>query len=134
MKVEDIMKEEVVVMQENEQVGHARNLMLKHGLSRILIADSEGKPIGIITEKDLSRKLRGNGPEWKRRPIDKILISRAMTENLITIKPDEDVKNVVELMLKNEISSIPVVDNDGLAGIVTKTDLLNFYNNKYNGR
>jgi CBS domain-containing protein len=134
MKVEDIMKEEVVVMQENEQVGHARNLMIKHGLSRILVADSEGKPIGIITEKDLSRKLRGNGPEWKRRPIDKILISRAMTENLIIIKPDEEVKNVVELMLKNEISSIPVIDNDGLAGIVTKTDLLNFYNNKYNGK
>ncbi|MCE5213446.1 MAG: CBS domain-containing protein [Methanobacterium sp.] len=134
MKVEDIMKEEVIVMQENEQVGHARNLMLKHGLSRILVVDSEGKPIGIITEKDLSRKLRGNGPEWKRRPIDKILIGRVMSENLITTNPNEDVKNIVELMLKNEISSIPVVDNEGLAGIVTKTDLLNFYNTKYQDR
>jgi CBS domain-containing protein len=134
MKVEDIMNDEVIVMQENEQVGHARNLMLKHSLSRIIVLDSEGKPIGIVTEKDLSRKLRGKGPDWKRRPIDKILIGRAMTENLITTRPSEDVKNVVEQMLKNDISSIPVVDEDGLVGIITKTDLLNFYYKKYQGR
>lgn len=134
MKVEDIMSDEVIVMQENQQVSHARNLMLKHGLSRVVIVDTQGKPVGIVTEKDLSRKMRGNGPEWKRRPIDKILIGRAMTEGLVTIRPSEDVKNVVELMLKNSISSIPVVDDDGLAGIVTKTDLLNFYNDKYSGR
>jgi CBS domain-containing protein len=134
MKVEDIMNDEVIVMQENELVSHARNLMIKHGLSRVVIVDPEGKPQGIVTEKDLSRKMRGNGPDWKRRPIDKILIGRAMTENLITIRPTEDIRKVVELMLQNGISSIPVVDDDGLAGIVTKTDLLNYYHNKYQGR
>lgn len=134
MKVEDIMSDEVVVMQENQQVSHARNLMLKHGLSRVVIVDTQGKPVGIVTEKDLSRKMRGNGPEWKRRPIDKILIGRAMTEGLVTTRPSDDVQNVVELMLKNGISSIPVVDDDGLIGMVTKTDLLNFYNDKYPGK
>ncbi len=134
MKVEDIMSDEVVVMQENQQVSHARNLMLKHGLSRVVIVDTQGKPVGIVTEKDLSRKMRGNGPEWKRRPIDKILIGRAMTGGLVTTRPSEDVQNVVELMLKNGISSIPVVDDDGLTGMVTKTDLLNFYNDKYQGK
>jgi CBS domain-containing protein len=134
MKVEDIMNDEVIVMQENEQVSHARNLMLKHGLSRVVIVDTQGKPVGIVTEKDLSRKMRGNGPDWKRRPIDKILIGRAMTENLITTRPSEDIRKVVELMLQNNISSIPVVDDDGLAGIITKTDLLNYYQTKYQGR
>ena len=134
MKVEDIMSDEVVVMQENQQVNHARNLMLKHGLSRVVIVDTQGKPVGIVTEKDLSRKMRGNGPEWKRRPIDKILIGRVMTEGLVTTRPSDDVQNVVELMLKNGISSIPVVDDDGLTGMVTKTDLLNFYNDKYPGK
>lgn len=134
MKVQDIMNDEVIIMQENEQVSHARNLMIKHGLNRIVVIDSEDKPVGMVTEKDLTRKMRGNGPDWKRRPIDKILIGRIMTENLITTTPSEDIKNVVELMLKNDISSIPVVDSEGLAGIVTKTDLLNFYYNKYQGR
>lgn len=134
MKVEDIMSDEVIVMQENEQVSYARNLMLKNGLSRIVVTDSQGKPVGMATEKDLSRKMRGNGPEWKRRPIDKILISRVMTEGVITTKPSEEINNVVDLMLQNSISSIPVVDDDGLTGIVTKTDLLHFYSDKYPGR
>ena len=134
MNVEDIMNDELIVMQENELVSHARNLMIKHGLSRIVIVDSEEKPVGIVTEKDLSRKMRGNGPDWKRRPIDKILIGRVMTENLITARSNENIRKVVELMLQNGISSIPVVDDEGLAGIVTKTDLLNYYQDKYQGK
>ena len=134
MNVENVMNDEVIVMRENEQVGHARNLMLKHGFSRIVVVDAKGKSVGIVTEKDLSQKMRGNGPEWKNRPIDKISIRRAMTENLITIGPSENVTSVVELMLKNGISSVPVVDEEGLAGIVTKTDLIKFYNDKYQGK
>lgn len=134
MKVEDVMSDEVIVMQENELVSHARNLMIKNGLSRIAVTDAQGKPVGMVTEKDLSRKMRGNGPEWKRRPIDKILISRVMTEGVITARPSEDVTHVVDLMLQNSISSVPVVDDDGLTGIVTKTDLLQFYHDKYPGR
>lgn len=134
MKVEDVMNDEVIVMQENEQVDHARNLMLKHGFSRVVVVNDDNKPVGMVTEKDLSRKLRGNGPEWKRRPIDKLSISRAMSGNVITISPSEDLKTVVELMIKNDISSIPVVDDDGLAGMVTKTDLMKFYNDKYQGK
>ncbi len=134
MKAEDVMNDEVIVMRENEQVGHARNLMLKHGFSRVVVVDADGKPVGIVTEKDLSRKMRGNGPEWKSRPIDKISINRAMTENVITTDPSENVKNVVELMIKNSISSVLVVDEEGLAGIVTKTDLMKFYNDNYQGK
>ncbi len=134
MKVQDVMSDEVIVMQENEQVSHARNLMLKHGLSRVIVTDSQGKPVGIVTEKDLSRKMRGKGPEWKRRPIDKIRIGRVMSEGLITTRQEEDVQTSVDLMLKNNISAVPVVDDDGLTGMVTKTDLLKFYNDKYPGR
>lgn len=134
MEVEEVMNDEVIVMGENEQVSHARNLMLKHNFSRVVVVNDEGKPIGMVTEKDLSRKLRGNGPEWKRRPINNISIKRAMTANLITINASENIINAVELMLKNNISSIPVIDDEGLAGIVTKTDLMKFYNDKYQGK
>lgn len=134
MKVQDVMSDEVIVMQENEQVSHARNLMLKNGQSRVIVTDSQGKPVGIVTEKDLSRKMRGKGPEWKRRPIDKIRIGRVMSEGLITTRQEEDVQTSVDLMLKNNISAVPVVDDDGLTGMVTKTDLLKFYNDKYPGR
>jgi CBS domain-containing protein len=134
MKIEDVMNEEVILAEENEQVSHARNLMLKHGYSRILVVDQEGKPVGIITEKDLIRKMRANGPQWKRRPIDKISIRRVMTPNPVIITPYRELREVVELMIKNNVSSIPVADEDEVVGIVTKNDLMNFYSQKFTGK
>lgn len=134
MKVEEVMNEEVILMQENEQVGHARNLMLKHGVSRIVVVDEEGKPAGMVTEKDLTHKMRGDGPKWKRRPIDKISIRRVMSEGLLTTRPQNDLQEVVELILKNNVGSIPVVDENAIIGIITKTDLIKFYRNKFQGR
>ncbi|MDI6723399.1 MAG: CBS domain-containing protein [Methanobacterium sp.] len=134
MKVEDVMNDEVIIIQENEQVNHARNLMLKHGFSRVIVVDRDENPIGIVTEKDLTRKLRGNGPTWKRRPIDTIAIRRVMSNGLITVDVDDDLREAVEIMIQNKISSVPVVDDEGLAGIVTKTDLMNFYASKFQNR
>ena len=134
MKIEDVMNEEVILAEENEQVSHARNLMLKHGYSRILVVDQEGKPVGILTEKDLTRKMRSNGPKWKRRTIDKISIRRVMTPNPVTITPFREVREAVELMIKNDISSIPVTDGDEVVGIITKSELMDFYRQKYTGK
>jgi CBS domain-containing protein len=134
MKIEDVMNEEVILAEENEQVSHARNLMLKYGYSRILVVDQEGKPVGILTEKDLTRKMRSNGPKWKRRTIDKISIRRVMTPNPVTITPFREIREAVELMIKNNISSIPVTDGEEVVGIVTKSDLMDFYRQKYTGK
>lgn len=134
MLVKDVMNDEVFLIRDTEQVAHARKIMLKHGVSRVIVTNREDNPIGIVTEKDLTRKLRGNGPTWKRRPIDTISIRRIMSNGLITIDDESDLKEAVEIMLKNKISSVPVVDNEGLAGIITKTDLMKFYASKYSNR
>ncbi|MCE7697555.1 MAG: CBS domain-containing protein [Methanobacterium paludis] len=133
MKIKDVMNDQVSVVQENDQVEHARKLMLKQGISRIVVVDNEDKPVGMVTERDLTRKMRGNGPKWKMRPIDKISIRRVMTPDPVTLTPEDELRDAVELMLKKDISSIPVVDEEGLVGILSKTDLLNFYTDKFNG-
>jgi len=134
MKVEDVMTTNVVVMPDTQQVSYARNLMLKHGISHIVVVDSKGKPAGIVTEKDITRKLRVVGPVWRRRPIDKIFIGRVMSKGLITVSPVKDIREAVDLMLRNNISSLPVVEDGKLVGIITKTDLLRVYNEKCKGR
>ncbi len=134
MLVKDVMNDEVFLIRETEQVAHARKIMLKHGVSRVIVTDRDDNPIGIVTEKDLTRKLRGNGPTWKRRPIDTISIRRIMSNGLITIDADSDLKEAVETMLRDKISSVPVMDEEGLAGIITKTDLMKFYVSKFHKR
>jgi CBS domain-containing protein len=134
IKVEDVMNEEIITIEDNEQVSHARNLMLKYGYSRILVLNKEAKLAGIVTEKDLTRKMRAKGPKWKRRPIDKISIHRVMTTNPLSISPNRELREAVELMIKNNISSIPVVDEEEIVGIITKGELMEFYSQKFSGK
>ena len=134
MEIKEVMNPEVFVVQENEQVGHARNLMLSHGISKLIVVDGQEKPVGMVTEKDLTRKLKGNGPKWKSRPIDKISIRRIMSSDPITAKPTDEIHIAIELLIKNNIGSIPLVDDDGIAGIITKTDLMKVYTNKLKGK
>lgn len=134
MEIKEVMNPEVFVVQENEQVGHARNLMLSHGISKLVVVDGQGKPVGMVTEKDLTRKLKGNGPKWKSRPIDKISIRRIMSTDPITANPNDEIHTAIELLIKNNIGSIPIVDEDGIAGIITKTDLMKVYTDKLKGK
>jgi len=134
ISIKEVMNPEVFVVQENEQVGHARNLMLSHGISRVVVVDENGKPVGMVTEKDLTRKLKGNGPKWKSRPIDKISIRRIMSTDPITATPNDEIHTAIELLIKNNVGSIPIVDDDGLAGIITKTDLMKVYTDKLKGK
>jgi CBS domain-containing protein len=50
-------------------------------------------------------------------------VENVMTEDVITVSPTEDVVFAFEKLMKYKISSLPVVDNDKLVGIVTATDL-----------
>jgi len=122
MKVKDVMSSPVHVIAPAETIAHARRLMLKHRISRLVVVDGE-KPIGIVTKSDLAWKLRQAESAWRRRPIDNIPVRVVMSENLITTYPDALLEEVGELMLENNIGGLPVVDN-GLVGIISKFDIV----------
>ncbi|HEY9205178.1 MAG TPA: CBS domain-containing protein [Candidatus Methanoperedens sp.] len=127
MKVKDIMSSPVFVVSPEENVARARNLMLRHKIGKLVIIEN-GRPIGIVTKKDISRRLDQAEPQWRRRPIDHIPIRKVMTESLITIYPDATPKQLAILMMENNISGLPVVNNkDEVVGIVTKWDLIRYF-------
>jgi CBS domain-containing protein len=134
IEINEVMNPEVFVVQENQQVDHARNLMISHGISRVVVVNDDDIPVGMVTEKDLTRKLKGKGPQWKSRPIDKISIKRVMSSNPITARPNDKIQKAIEILIKNKIGSIPIVDEDGIAGIITKTDLMKVYTDKLRGK
>ncbi len=122
MKVKDAMSSPVYVIAPEEGVSRARNLMLKHGVSRLVVVDGK-TPIGIITKSDLMWKLDQAEPVWRRRPTDRVPVKAIMSEGLVTTYLEASLEDVSELMLENNINGIPVVD-DELVGIITKSDLV----------
>ncbi len=127
MNIKDIMSSPVYVVSPEENVARARNLMLRHKIGRLVIIE-DNKPIGIVTKKDISRRLNQAEPQWRRRPIDHIPVKKVMTESLITIFPDATPRQLAELMNENNIGGLPVVNNKGeVIGIVTKWDLIKYF-------
>ncbi len=127
MKVKEIMSSPVYVVSPEENVSRARNLMLRHKIGKLVIIENN-KPIGIVTKKDISRRLDQAEPQWRRRPIDHIPIRKVMTESLITIYPDATPKQLAVLMAENNISGLPVVNSKNeVIGIVTKWDLIKYF-------
>lgn len=127
MKIKDIMSAPVFVVSPDENVARARNLMLRHKIGRLVIVE-DNKPIGMVTKKDIVKRLNQAEPQWRRRPIDDIPVRKVMTESLITIFPDATPRQLAELMTENNIGGLPVVNNkDEVIGIATKWDLIRYF-------
>jgi CBS domain-containing protein len=126
-KVKDYMQSPVYVIDKEEPVQRARNLMLKHYISRLLVMDGE-KLAGIVTKHDISHRLSQAAPEWRRRPISKVPVKLVMTDRPITIYPGATVEQAAEIMDENEIDGLPVERDEGeIVGIITSRDLISYF-------
>jgi CBS domain-containing protein len=123
MIASDIMSSPVYVVGPQENVAHARRLMLSHKISRLPVLDGD-RLVGIITKKDLAYRLRQSDPIWRRRPIDKIPVHVLMVPDPVSVTPDARVPDIAALMVARDFSGLPVLDGGKLVGMVTKTDIL----------
>lgn len=123
MLASDIMSGPVFVISPKDTVAHARNLMIKHKISRCPVLENS-KLKGIITKKDLAFGLRQTEPIWRRRPIDRIPVGILMGSPALTIAPSTPVMEIAKIMVKNDVSGLPVEESDEIIGIVTKSDIL----------
>jgi len=119
MLVKDVMSSPVVTIDEDATANRAAGLMDKHGLGCIIVTSKEGKPLGIITEKDLvSRVLAKN-----LKP-DSLRAKEVMTSPLITIEPDETISEASRRMSRLNIRRLGVVYKGQLIGVLSSKDVL----------
>jgi CBS domain-containing protein len=125
-KVKDYMSAPIYVIERNEPIQRARNLMFKYGIGRMPVMDG-GKLVGIVTKYDITNRLSQASPEWRRRPIDKVPIQVVMTEKPITIFPDATMSQAAELLIENDISGLPVERDDEIVGMITSRDMVKYF-------
>lgn len=123
MRASDIMSAPVYVIAPTETIAHARNLMFKHKCSRLPVIDGDSL-IGIITKKDIALGLTQREPVWRRRPIDMIPVDLLMKPSPVTIEPQSTIPVIAALMIEKNISGLPVMEDNELQGIVTKSDIM----------
>ncbi|MEM1790038.1 MAG: CBS domain-containing protein [Candidatus Nezhaarchaeales archaeon] len=134
MRVSKYMSSPVVTAKLTDNLAHIRNLMLKYGISRVVIVDEALKPINIITKGDMIRVMISK--EWRDKPLELICVSDVKEPTELKLAtPQMTVKKAAQVMLKNLISGLPVISpvSGSLVGIITKTDLLKAFVDGYSG-
>jgi CBS domain-containing protein len=105
------------------------NLMKEGKVGSIIIIDENTEPVGIITERDIVRRVISDG---KDPTITKAI--DIMSKPLITVEEDTHLYDVAKKMVKHKIRRLPVVnDNNTLVGIVTVTDIIKYFHKKNQG-
>ena len=111
MLVKELMRRPYVV-EKDISLAEAARIMSDKGIGSLVFVS--GKAIkGILTEKDIIKNF-GNNKK----------LSHAMTARVITIEPDEGIDKALEIMRKNKVKRLPVVQDKAIVGIVTLTDIL----------
>ncbi len=119
MDVRDIMTRKVITVDADATVRNACKLMDKYDVGCLLVTKNNSA-VGIVTERDVIRKVVKNGKDPEI-----LTIKRIMTTPLVVISPEASVETVVDTMIKNRIKKLPVVsDENDLLGIVTATDIV----------
>jgi CBS domain-containing protein len=115
--VKDIMTKEVVTIDVNKSVFEAAQLMTTKSLGCLIVVD-KGLPVGIITERDIVRRIVA-----KRSSLD-LRVVEVMTKTLVTVNPDTSLKDAARVMSTNRIRRLPVLKQNQLVGIVVASDFV----------
>jgi len=121
MKVKDIIKRkggQVIAVSPNASVLDALKLMAEKNIGGVLVMEGE-KLEGIFTERDYARKIILKGKTSAEAKISEVMVS-----NLITVTPDHDTSQCMQLMTDKTIRHLPVIEEGKLVGVISIGDVV----------
>lgn len=123
MKIRDILRKKgthVVTIGPEATVHEAIETLVDHNIGALIVTGDNGTPVGIITERDILRESASNTEHLQRTQVREV-----MTAELIIGLPGDDVQYVMAVMTRNRIRHLPILDDDGLHGIISIGDVVN---------
>jgi len=117
-KVEEFMNKDIVQVTPDTNVKRCAEVMAAEHVDSALVAVDK-KIVGIVTEKDLARKVVAKGLN-----AEEITAKDIMTAELVTIEPNKSLYDAMILLNKKKIKHLPVLENNVLVGIITVMDIL----------
>jgi CBS domain-containing protein len=117
MRVAEAMRTNLAITVESASVAEVSANMLKKGEGCAIVL-TEGRPFGIVTERDVTWKVAGKGLDPKN-----VKVAEVMSTPLITIDPDADLTEAAKVMKQHKIRRLAVVREGTLRGVVTAADI-----------
>ena len=117
MKVADVMNKGVQTTGPDGLVHDAAQKMNKYSIGSLVVV-SGGKLAGIITERDILKRLASTDGDMRKTKVNEV-----MTKNVVMIEPDADLEEAIDAMNEYKIKKLPVVSQGKLIGIITASDV-----------
>jgi len=119
MLVKESMKKDVKTIRPSDTIKDAAVLMNENRIGSLVVVSGTGTVTGIVTERDILIDVVAAG-----KNAEDIKVEDIMTKELITISPDKSLEDAADVMTKNKIKKLPVMEGGRLVGIITATDLI----------
>jgi CBS-domain-containing membrane protein len=130
MRVGDVMTRSVVSTSPHAPVKDAAVILAGHGVTALPVVDETGQLMGVLTEADV---VRGRIPPDPRRRAWRgsaagvtapATVAEVMSSPVLTASPQTDAADLARVMIDQGVRSVPVVQEGGVVGIVTRRDLV----------
>jgi len=119
MRVQELLKGNVVSVRADASIVEAARKMAEEDIGFLPVVDGSGKAIGTITDRDIVVRLLAKGGDVKNAKVE-----QAMTKEVVSVRPDQDVEKVADLMKERKISRVIVCDQQGKPlGVISLGDL-----------
>jgi CBS domain-containing protein len=117
LQAENVMTTEVAVMDGEVSVKKAAEVMAQEGVSAIIVT-VEGKATGIVTERDILKRIVAED-----KTAEKTKVKEIMSSPLITIEPTTDLEDAARLMFEKKIKNLPITHENRLIGLINLQDI-----------
>ena len=119
MRAQELLKGNVVSVRADASIQEAAGKMAEEDVGFLPVVDASGKAIGTLTDRDIVVRLLAKGGDVKSAKVQ-----QAMTKEVVSVRPVEDVERVAELMKERKISRVLVCDQQGKPlGVISLGDL-----------
>lgn len=117
--ISDILRKELESVEDTTSIQEVAMKMKDRDVSSLVVVDTNGKPVGIVTERDIITKVCINDI-----PTSRVISKQIMSTPLITIKGISSTSTAAEMMIKNDVRHLLVIDDRNKPiGIITPLDL-----------
>lgn len=131
MTVDEIMSRDVVTVTPDTTLMEIRGLLQERGFRHLLVIEPDDTLCGVISDRDVLKAVSPFLDTYSEEHRDVKTLSKPASEIMesepITVSPDTPIEEASWTLLDNRVSSLPVVEEDELVGIVTGKDMLEYF-------
>ena len=126
-QVKEIVGNKLVTISSDDRVVHARRTMIDESIARLPVVD-QGTLVGMVSDNEIAfafANIKRSFPLGRQKhKLEEFLVKDIMKSPAVWAKSSISIIDAAKIMMKNNIGALPIIENDKLIGIISRTDLL----------